>query len=68
MSQSSPLWGAPEIHGELPKLGIDVHFALVHAELRTDQPDLEDSAAPVIRKSQRAGTLVSTPRPLHNCK
>jgi len=24
MSKSHPLWGAPRIHGELPKLGFDV--------------------------------------------
>jgi hypothetical protein len=24
MSGENPLWGAPRIHGELPKLGIDV--------------------------------------------
>ena len=29
MSQANPLWGAPRIHGELLKLGIDVSQATV---------------------------------------
>jgi len=29
MSQVNPLWGAPRIHGELLKLGIDVSQASV---------------------------------------
>jgi hypothetical protein len=29
MSRENPLWGAPRIHGELPKLGIDVGEATV---------------------------------------
>jgi hypothetical protein len=29
MSQTNPLWGAPRIHGELVKLGIDVSQATV---------------------------------------
>jgi putative transposase len=29
MSQANPLWGAPRIHGELLKLGIDVSQASV---------------------------------------
>jgi len=29
MSQTNPLWGAPRIHGELPKLGIEVNQATV---------------------------------------
>jgi hypothetical protein len=29
MSMANPLWGAPRIHGELLKLGIDVSLAAV---------------------------------------
>jgi putative transposase len=29
MSEANPLWGAPRIHGELPKVGIDVSQATV---------------------------------------
>ena len=32
MSRENPLWGAPRIHGELLKLGIDVSQATVAAE------------------------------------
>jgi putative transposase len=29
MSNANPLWGAPRIHGELPKLGIEISQATV---------------------------------------
>ena len=29
MSLANPLWGAPRIHGELLKLGIDVSQAII---------------------------------------
>jgi putative transposase len=34
MSQANPLWGAPRIHGELPKLGIEVAQSTVRKYLR----------------------------------
>jgi hypothetical protein len=34
MSLANPLWGAPRIHGELPKLGIEVSQATVGRYLR----------------------------------
>src|SRR5260370_18804517 len=34
MSQANPLWGAPRIHGELLKLGIDVAQSTVAKYLR----------------------------------
>src|ERR1700674_5386548 len=34
MSQANPLWGAPRIHGELPKLGIEVAQSTVGKYLR----------------------------------
>jgi hypothetical protein len=37
MSQSNPLWGAPRIHGELLKLGINVSQATVSKYMVRDQ-------------------------------
>jgi hypothetical protein len=34
MSKANPCWGAPRIHGELPKLGIEISQAAV-SSLRT---------------------------------
>jgi hypothetical protein len=31
MSRSNPLWGAPRIHGELLKIGVDLSKATVNA-------------------------------------
>jgi hypothetical protein len=46
MSFENPLWGAPKIHGELLKIGIDVapvHGFEIHgAEARSTIADLED--------------------------
>jgi putative transposase len=41
MARANPLWGAPLIHGELMKLGIDVHERTVSniiKRLRTGKP------------------------------
>ena len=35
MSSANPLWGAPHIHGELLKLGIDVSQATVSIDFFT---------------------------------
>ena len=44
MSLANPLWGAPRIHGELLKLGIDVSQATVARylpwRLKVPSPDL----------------------------
>jgi Homeodomain-like domain len=45
IAEANPLWGAPRIHGELLKLGIDVaertvyHGARTHLSLQKDAPD-----------------------------
>src|SRR6185295_992484 len=40
MAQANPLWGAPRIHGELLKLGVDVSQATVakYIRRRHDKP------------------------------
>ena len=48
MSVANPLWGAPRIHGELLKLGIDIgqtSVAKYMAQERTAVPGLEDFSA-----------------------
>jgi hypothetical protein len=42
MSVANPLWGAPRIHGEMLKLGIEVSQATVgrHMDRRHDPPSL----------------------------
>ena len=37
MTDANPLWGAPRIHGELLKLGIEVSQATVAKSMRTAQ-------------------------------
>jgi putative transposase len=42
MAQANPLWGAPRIHGELLKLGLDVSQASVAKYMaRRDTPPLQ---------------------------
>ena len=38
ISRANPLWGAPRIHGELLKLGIDVQSTVAKYMLRTRRP------------------------------
>ena len=46
MSIANPLWGAPRIHGELLKLGIDVGQSQIHGKAWTPSiPRLEDVPA-----------------------
>jgi hypothetical protein len=43
MSLANPLWGAPRIHGEILKLGIDVGQTKVYGEGKaTAVPRVED--------------------------
>ena len=55
MSRENPLWGAPRIHGELLKLGIDVSQATVTRYM------VRHPAAP--RASPMAGRQIQTPSP-----
>jgi len=41
MSLENPLWGAPRIHGELLKLGIDVGETSVSKYMRRRRPPLQ---------------------------
>ena len=38
MARANPLWGAPRIHGELMKLGIDVHERTVSKTIKKFRP------------------------------
>ncbi len=40
MSQENPLWGAPRIHGELLKLGIEISQASVSKYMVRQPPEL----------------------------
>ena len=44
MSEHNPLWGAPRIHGELVKLGIDVVRRRSQSTLRADASAVADMA------------------------
>ena len=58
MSLANPLWGAPRIHGELLKLGIDVSQATVAKYMvRTRKPPSQSWRAFL---SNHASQLVST--------
>jgi putative transposase len=52
------LWGAPRIHGELLKLGIDISQATVSKYL----PFPRTSSLPMGRRAPRTGRFVGTPR------
>jgi hypothetical protein len=58
MSQANPLWGAPRIHGELLKLGIEVALP----GDRPPQPGLDDAADPG-SVSQGPRVPISSARP-----
>src|SRR6266851_4154296 len=44
MGAANPLWGAPRIHGELGKLGIEVSERTVSRLLRRSSPTVTDLA------------------------
>jgi putative transposase len=56
MSRENPIWGAPRIHGELPKLGIDVGETSVSKYNKCEQvhgPPLESAIADVADLSRQ---------------
>jgi hypothetical protein len=57
MSLANPLWGAPPIHGELLKLGIDVGQTSVAEYMArrrgTSIAGLEDLHSPIMRMGSR---------------
>jgi hypothetical protein len=59
MSISNPLWGAPRIHGELLKLGIEIgQTSVAKYMVRRRQRSLNKDA-PVSRPVQRTGVISS---------
>jgi hypothetical protein len=55
MSQANPLWGAPRIHGELLKVGIDVCQATVAKYMVRRVMGLIRLCGAVVRQNQIAG-------------
>jgi hypothetical protein len=53
MAAANPLWGAPRIHGELLKLGIDIAERTLSASCRSAAPALSDLADVPVRPSTR---------------
>lgn len=54
MSEANPLWGAPRIHGELLKLGIDVSQATVAKYMRRHSKPPSQSWRTFLTKSRPA--------------
>jgi hypothetical protein len=50
MSVANPLWGAPRIHGELLKLGIEI-----------GQTSVVNKDAPISRAAEAVGRIISRP-------
>ena len=49
MSNANPRWGAPRIHGELLKLGIDVCQASCYTNLPSPPRQLRRISSPLLR-------------------
>jgi hypothetical protein len=62
MSEANPLWGAPRIHGELLKLGIDVSQATVAKYMRTHLSLSKDAPIPRAVAMPSDGRLVAIPQ------
>jgi hypothetical protein len=59
MSIANPLWGAPRIHGELRKLGVDIGQTSV-AKYMAKLPRLEDVLSQSCRRHRRDGSVRRT--------
>jgi hypothetical protein len=55
MSLENPLWGAPRLHGELLKLGIEVAQSTVAKPARKVRPDVGDLPAQSCGRYRRHG-------------
>ena len=62
MSLANPLWGAPRIHGELLKLGIDVGQTSVAKYMATTTGDLHPRAG----KRSSATMPMGSPRSIYS--
>jgi len=61
MSSANSFWGAPRIHGELLKLGVDVSQATDHHEARTHLSLNKDCPQPRPVQPPSAGKIVAIP-------
>jgi hypothetical protein len=69
MAAVNPLWGAPRIHGELLKLGIEVSERTVSRLMPGGTNGLHQPGAPFSRTTARnSSRLISSPSPQPECE